>query len=211
VSAFHIRSCFVQLKSFTCNADDGSTRAFPAPVTGTRRMAKLLVLATLTVAVRATTLEQLSLDDMIEKSTSVVRGRITGTYTEARNNNIYTYYRVALLEQWKGNVAAQLDVAVPGGALRGVRQTLPGAPTLREGDEYVLFLWTGRSGITQVIGLSQGLFSVKVDAAGNPVLARPAATELMVDRNGRLVVDQPLTMRVSDMRSRVRAASGASR
>src|SRR5262249_48686005 len=111
-------------------------------VTGTRRISELVVLATLMVAARATTLEQLSLDDMIEKSTSVIRGRITETYTEARNNNIYTYYRVAPLEQWKGTVAAQLDVAVPGGALRGVRQTLPGAPTLTVGEEYVLFLWT---------------------------------------------------------------------
>lgn len=172
---------------------------------------QIVVFAVSMVAAWGTTLEQLSLDDMIQKSTGVVRGRITGTYTEARNNSIYTYYRVAVSEQWKGTTAAQLDVAVPGGALRGVRQTLPGAPTLTVGEEYVLFLWTGRSGITQVIGLSQGLFSVKVDAAGNPVLARPAVTELMLDRNGKLVVDQPLTMRVSEMRSRVRAAQGAAR
>jgi hypothetical protein len=79
------------------------------------------------------------------------------------------------------------------------------------GEEYVFFLWTSRSGLTQVIGLSQGLFRVGVDASGAPVLVRPAATEIMLSREGRLVQDQPLSMRLTDMKARVVQTLGAAR
>ncbi len=85
-----------------------------------------------------------------------------------------------------------------------------GAPVLNVGEEYVVFLWTSRSGVTQVIGLTQGLFRVGQDAQGNTIAMRPAATETMLDKNGRLVSDQPLTLRVNDLRSRVSQA-GVSR
>ncbi|MGH8323719.1 MAG: hypothetical protein ACRETD_07990, partial [Steroidobacteraceae bacterium] len=49
--------------------------------------------------VRATTLQQLSLDDMIQKSTAIVRARVTGTYTAARGRIIYTHYTVQVTEE----------------------------------------------------------------------------------------------------------------
>src|SRR5262249_46880278 len=82
----------------------------------------------LSTPVLATTLEQLSLDDMIQKSTSVVRARITGNYAAAVGSDIYTYYRLEISETWKGPAAAQMDVAVPGGLFKGLRQTVAGAP-----------------------------------------------------------------------------------
>ena len=72
----------------------------------------------------------------------------------------------------------------------------------------MLFLWTSRSGLTQVIGLSQGSFSVKADASNNFVLLRPAAAESMLDKNGRVVEDQPLSLRLTEVRSKVRTAGG---
>lgn len=152
----------------------------------------------------ATTLERLSLDDMIQKSTGVVRAKVTGSVPVMVGADIYTYYHVSVSETWKGQSAAQMDVAVPGGALRGQRQSIAGAPTLNVGEEYVLFLWTSRSGLTQVIGLSQGVFSVKSDAANTLVLLRPAASEVMLDKYGHIVPDQPLNLRLNDVRSQVR-------
>ena len=37
---------------------------------------------------------------------------------------------------------------------------------LKIGDEYVFFVWTSRSGLAQIIGLSQGLFNVLPDGKG---------------------------------------------
>ncbi len=163
-----------------------------------------LALVLLASTAVATTLEQLSLDEMISKSTGVVRGRVTASRAAARGADIYTYYSIAVAETWKGAALTQWEVAVPGGALRGQHQTVAGAPDLKVGEEYVLFLWTSRAGLTQVIGLSQGLFEVRTNPAGNPILLRPASSETLVDRNGRLVEDQPMAVGVTEMRSRVR-------
>ena len=54
---------------------------------------------------------------------------------------------------------------MPGGVVNGIRQSVTGAPELKPGQEYVLFLWTSRSGLTQVIGLSQGLFKVSEEGS----------------------------------------------
>ena len=155
----------------------------------------------------ATTLEQLSLDDMIRLSTGIVRAKVTGTYAAYRGPDIYTHYRLQILEQWKGS--AQADVAVPGGVIGGERQTVAGAPALEPGQEYVLFLWTSRSGLTQVIGLTQGLFRITAEGSGGAVAQRPAAAEWMLDRAGRSVRDQAVSLPVSDLRSRVRMLLGA--
>jgi hypothetical protein len=154
-----------------------------------------------------TTLEQLSLDDMIQKSTSVVRARVGGSYTAMVGRDIYTYYRLQVSETWKGQSATDLEVAVPGGALRGQRQSIAGAPALVAGDEYVLFLWTSRSGLTQVIGLSQGSFTVKTDASNTPLMLRPAVAESMLDQNGHVVANHPWSLRLADVRARVLAFS----
>src|SRR5271155_3296819 len=108
----------------------------------------------------ATTLQQLSLDDMIQQSTGIVRAKVTGSSMTLRGQNVYTYYHLQILETAKpyGKPGAEIDVAVPGGTANGMRQVVVGAPELTTGSQYVVFLWTSRSGLTQIIGLSQGLF-----------------------------------------------------
>jgi hypothetical protein len=102
---------------------------------------------------------------------------------------------------------------VPGGVIGAVRQSFPGTPSFRAGEEYVFFLWTSRAGRTQVIGLTQGLFAVeKVAAAGDPVATREATHELMLERGtGRPVKDQTLVMRLSELRSRIATRLGTAK
>jgi len=93
---------------------------------------------------------------------------------------------------------------VPGGMVNNRRQSFAGAPTFNSGDEYVLFLWTSKAGLTQVIGLTQGVFSVAPDGSKDPLATRAASHELMLDRGtGQPVKDQPLVMRMSELRSKV--------
>lgn len=152
----------------------------------------------------ATTLEQLTLDEMSQKSTAVVRARVSGSHTATRNGNIYTYFQLQVLENWKGQ--AVTEVALPGGVADGIRQSVSGAPELKLGQEYVLFLWTSRSGLTQLIGLSQGVFKLSEEGSGGVVAQRPAASELMLDRSGNPVDDRAVSMPVQDLRARVRKA-----
>lgn len=159
---------------------------------------------------RATTLQKLDLEEMIQKSTAIVRARIVSSNAAFLGGDIYTYYHVQVLEGWK-TAARELDVAVPGGAARGMRQLAAGAPTPNIGDEYVIFLWTSRSGLTQVIGLSQGLFTVKLNPAGDAVLIRPAATDLMLDKAGKVIGDRGVTIRLNDLRAEIGRVLGAAK
>jgi len=158
----------------------------------------------------ATTLEQLTLDDMAQKSTSIVRARVTRSHVGKRAANIYTYFQLQVIETWKSAGQKTTEVAVPGGAFNGIRQSVTGAPELKLGQEYVLFLWTSRSGLTQVIGLSQGLFKVSEEGSeggsGTAVVQRPAASELMQNGSGLPVEDHAVNMPLRDLRAQVRQA-----
>jgi hypothetical protein len=143
---------------------------------------------------------------MIQKSTLIVRGTVqNGTSAELRGALIYTHFHLSVTAAFKGTPGSSLDIAVPGGVLNGMQQPVAGAPALTPGQDYVIFLWTGKSGLTQVIGLSQGLFTVST-SGGQVIVSRGAANSPMVDSAGRSVTDSNLQMPLSELRSTIQAA-----
>ncbi len=172
------------------------------------RLASVACLLAGAVAAGAVTLERLSIDDLVSRSTAIIRGRVQGTEAHSRGALVYTHYAVQVVERLKGPERASWDVAVPGGITGGVRQTIAGAPQLKPGAEYILFLWTGRDGLTQILGLSQGLFLVESET-GEAVASRPATSEALLDaRSGQMVADQPVRLRVRDLRAKAARAVG---
>jgi len=149
----------------------------------------------------ATTLLKMSMNDLILQSTSIVRARITGSRSVPVGHDIYTYYQLQVSETLKVTGILPAEVAVPGGVYGNLRQIGIGSPSFTQGQEYVLFLWTSRTGMTQVIGLSQGLFSLTQDASGDTVLKRPAIADQMLDKAGKQVTDTPVTIKWSDFRA----------
>jgi len=164
------------------------------------RLSILALLAASLAAVQGSTLQQLSLNDMILKSTLIVRGSPQLNYSQFRGAIIYTHYTIEVSQVYKGLVTTkQLDVAVPGGMTGGMRQVFSGVPGILNGGDYVFFLWTSKSGLTQIIGLSQGLFTVGKDSSGNFIVQRPAATETMLNVAGQPVNDSLLQMKLGDL------------
>src|ERR1700730_1803746 len=157
------------------------------------------LLAATLAPVPGSTLQQLSLDDMIRLSNVIVRGKAQPTFSNYRGSIIYTHYQVQVSETLKGPASSQLDIVVPGGSANHFQQTFAGAPTLAPGQDYVLFLWTSKSGLTQVIGLSQGLFVVTTNASGQLMVTRAASTERMVNAVGQPVSDSNMQMLLSDL------------
>ena len=153
----------------------------------------------------ATTLERMSIEEMAQQSTEIVRARVTSQRAEQRNGVIYTRSVLTVLDRWKGTPAATVEVSVPGGKLGNLQQSFPGAPALGQGAEYVFFLWTGKSGVTQVIGLSQGVFSYTVDAKGQGQVGRAAAAASMLE-NGKPVADSSVAMSLSQLDQAIRKA-----
>jgi hypothetical protein len=155
---------------------------------------------------QSSTLQRLSLNDMIQKSSMIVRGTIQpGSSAALRGPLIYTHYQLAVTTAYKGAPGPVIDVAVPGGALNGMQQPVAGAPTLVPAQDYVFFLWTSRSGLTQVIGLSQGLFNITTNAQGQVMVSRGAATSPMVNSSGQSVTDSNLQMPLAQLVSQIQA------
>jgi hypothetical protein len=158
---------------------------------------------------KSATLERLSLDDMITRSTTIVRGKVTASWTAYTGSIIYTHYKVQVSEQFKGAGGNSVEVMTPGGAVQGARQSFSGSPVLNVGDEFVFFLWTSKGGITWITGLTQGLFSLAPSsgAAGtDQVATRTASRELMLDpATSRPVKDGALSMSLSALRSQIAA------
>ena len=165
----------------------------------------LLVVTAGIAPLTGATLQRLTLDDMIVKSTAIVRGTVTGSKASVNGPMIYTHYAIQVTERYKGGAQDGQDAAIPGGASNHLRQTFPGVPELQTGQEYVLFLWTGPSGLTQIIGLTQGVFTLTTTPSGTTA-TRPPAPEMMLDaRSAQQVTDQALVMKLSDLRGRIAA------
>lgn len=165
------------------------------------------VFALVAQPLQCATLEQLSLPGMIAQSTAIVRARVVSSYAAMSGPVIYTHYQLLVSERYKGAAQSTVDLAIPGGVANGIRQVWGGAPQLDSGAEYVFFLWTGKSGLTQVMGLTQGLFAVAQGISKDPAVTRPASRELMLDhKTGHAVQDQAVAMPLSGLKSLIGAA-----
>jgi hypothetical protein len=178
------------------------------------RVMSLLLCLSGVAAVSAATLERLSLDDLTQKSTDIVRAKVVGSYADLRGSAIYTHWKIQVTDRWKGSGGSAIEVQVPGGDASGLHQDVPGAPKLSQGKEYLLFLWTSKSGATYITGWGQGVFSLTQNTANDWIASRAALGETMLDHNTWLPVqDEGVQMRYADMATRVSAtlARGAAR
>jgi opacity protein-like surface antigen len=163
---------------------------------------KLLLVAFLAASCApAATLQQLSMEQMTQSATAIVRARITGSTASLTGSTIYTHYKLQIMETWKGFPST--EVMLPGGVANGYRQTFPGVPELQPGTEYVLFLWTSSTGITHLVGMTQGLFSVTLQTDGSTQVSRPQIGETILDATGRQVRDQAVRMQLSEMKTSI--------
>ncbi|MDZ7637732.1 MAG: hypothetical protein U5J83_05700 [Bryobacterales bacterium] len=185
-----------------------------------RRIAAcLLPLLLLAGSMAAVTLEKLSLEDMIDSSTLIVRGTISKAAALRSGQLVRTEYEVRVSETLKGRTSADgqagsglITVSLPGGTADGITQTLAGVPELRSGEEYVLFLWRARSGRLLLVGMSQGLLRVNRNA-GRATAGRPPIDGTLLDRRtGMAVRDDGLGMRLPALQEavsrRVRSGQG---
>jgi hypothetical protein len=183
-----------------------------AVVAGVKRYVIFAMLVTACVLpLPSATLERLSLDDMITRSTAIVRGKVAASWAAYTGSIIYTHYQIQVSEQFKGAPRDSVEVMLPGGKAKGLSQSFSGSPVLKQGDEFVFFLWTSQGGITWITGLTQGLFALPPGDAGTDRMAtRAASRELMLDQQTlRPVKDAALSMGLSELRSRIAATLAA--
>jgi hypothetical protein len=169
-----------------------------------RRLLMLAVAFASCMPLNSATLERLSFDDLAGKSTAIVRGTVTDSWAAFTGSIVYTHYKLQVNETLKGTNQTVVEIVVLGGTVNGIRQSFSGSPTLNKGDEFVFFLWTSKAGLTQIMGLTQGLFALPPDGSSDPTATRAPTSELMLDpANAHPVKDAALSMRLSDLRSRI--------
>jgi hypothetical protein len=166
------------------------------------------ILAAAAVApVSAATLQRLSMDEMLAKSSSIVRGTVTASWTAFTGSIVYTHYKIQVSEQFKGAASSSVEIMVPGGTVKNLHQGFSGSPLLNQGDEFVFFLWTSKTGITWITGLTQGLFTLPAGSPADATATRQPSRELTLDATtGRPVKDTALSLSLSDLRARVAAS-----
>jgi len=161
-----------------------------------------------TMSAWGATLERLSLDEMAARSTAIVRARAISNSTDYLGSTIYTKTRFEVLERYKGPEGSQVEVTEPGGTVGLTRQTYSGVPRFNPGQEMVLFLWTGPSGRTQVIGLSQGVFEVSrsSSSADAEVTRQPSGETMLAPGAGAPVEEPTIKLPLSRLKGRIRTA-----
>ncbi len=169
----------------------------------------------------AVTLEELSIEELIDSSTLVVRGTIGKSSSSRFGQGVETSYEVSVTEILKGGLTSPedaprsrgLSISLPGGTANGVRQTVAGVPRLEAGAEYILFLWRAKSGRLLPIGMSQGLFRIERTDGRMTARRLPIDGTLLDRKTGRAIRDSGFDLSVSSLRDTVtrRAASRGGR
>jgi hypothetical protein len=107
----------------------------------------------------------MTFEQLVDEATAVVYarvGEVRGRWT-ANRRYIESVVRLEALRYLKGDLGDNVELRVPGGVAGGLRQVMPGAPVLREGDLVVAFLGSQGPAMPQLVGFTQGLFRVLID------------------------------------------------
>ena len=161
------------------------------------------------------TLEQMSMEDLAHKSTSVVQGRAGNARGERIGPLIYTFTEFQVDETLKGEPVSRIEIALPGGTIGEVSQRFGGVPKLETGKKYLLFLWQGPSGRTQITGLTQGIFDIEQQADGPIAVREPSTDVLVAPGQGVAAKNEAVRLPLRDMILRIKtilsAGSGSQR
>jgi hypothetical protein len=181
--------------------------------TSLRAALALAALVGLPALGRATTFVGLSNRDLIERSSAIVIGTVSGLESAPDGHGgVNTYVHLACDEVLKGGIEAdEIVLRERGGALPGRAEWVFGNADYGLGEQVLVFLETDPDGSLRTTGLSLGKFHLSVDRRGRPVATRdasPGAVSLN-PRTGRLQPSSPqTTMRLAWLRARLRAGSG---
>jgi len=148
-----------------------------------RMVAALAVAVTLYGAASATTVIPPSFDELVERSESVVRSRVSAMRCEWRGEGetrrIVTVVTFAIDETIVGTTAATVELEFLGGEIDGERMTIAGQTRFAVGQEDVLFVSRERGTITPLVRMMYGRYLVARRDDGARLMARADGTPLL--------------------------------
>lgn len=122
----------------------------------------------------ATTMVPLSVEQMVDLSNTVVRGKVTNVWTEPDTNthSVWTYAQVEVEKVFKGETATDILVLEQPGGVWGTSETIvEGVARFSVGEEGYFFVESLDSGRSVTAGMFQGKYNVIFDPYSRQELA----------------------------------------
>jgi hypothetical protein len=143
-----------------------------------------LLLAALIAPLQATTVPEMSFDEVVARSAVIVHGKVVRSRSswDPERTAIWTHYDIQVRTRLKGGPGAIVTVSEPGGEVDGKRMQIVGAPRYEIGDEVVVFATETPIGYLRTCGWGQGKFEVRASREGasqRVVRASPLGVQLM--------------------------------
>jgi len=117
-------------------------------------ISEFLILLTALLSL-ALTVEYASLEELTVESNSIIYGKVTSTFSQWEDKNIYTYTKIEILNSIKGNQKSNNEIIVKqlGGTIGEIGQEVNGSPKLKQNSEVFLFLvnWKNNYWIHSII------------------------------------------------------------
>lgn len=127
----------------------------------------MLCIGLLLSSAQASIILQLSDQQMVQKASRIVRGKVVRKYSQwvKAERRIYTYIIVAVLDTIKGSPGSEITIRQVGGSANGLGMHVPGTASFQLGEEVFVFLEKARrSSHYLVMGMSFGKYRVLTDA-----------------------------------------------
>ena len=122
----------------------------------------------------ATTMVPLSVEQMVDLSSTVVRGKVTNVWTEPDTNtrSVWTYAQVEVEKVFKGETTTDILVLEQPGGVWGSSETIvEGVARFSVGEEGYFFVESLDSGRSVTAGMFQGKYNVIFDPYSRQELA----------------------------------------
>jgi hypothetical protein len=150
-----------------------------------------LLLCLISINISQARVRPVSFDELPKKADFIVLGRVVDSLTRMGANGlmVFTDY-VILVEEWyKGSGPTEITMSFAGGELGDKSITVSESPSLRVGDEYIIFGYDSEKQYwTPVVGLEQGVFRiVHDDSEGGGLVTDYNGYQIEMNAGGEMV------------------------
>lgn len=148
----------------------------------------------------ATTMVPLSIDQMVDLSSTVVRGKVTNVWAEpdATTHTVWTYAQVEVEKVFKGDTSTDILVVEQPGGTWGTTDTLvESVARFSVGEEGYFFVEELASGRSVTAGMYQGKYNIIFDPYSRQELAVRFSVDPRRDFDHRFIPLPPKKNRVS--------------
>ena len=148
----------------------------------------------------ATTMIPLSVEQMVDLSSTVVRGKVTNAWTEpdTTTQSVWTYAQVEVEKVFKGQITTDILVLEQPGGVWGTSETIvEGVARFSVGEEGYFFVESLDSGRSVTAGMFQGKYNIVFDPYSRQELAVRFPVHPSRDFDHRFIPLPPEKQRIS--------------